>query len=120
MKQKVLRHEKKRTEYSDKIPIRRTLRNRLVELEDQKGDDWFDGFLENLVLRVNKVGSEHFKKNGWRRSDYSANITLKTDDRSLAVMSGNARKHLTPQGRFEVTNQVLEEMLREEGLVDDG
>jgi hypothetical protein len=115
MKQKSFRHEKKRRGYDDKIPLRRSLRNRLFELEDKKGDDWFDAFIENLILRVNKKGIEHQRKNG---NGYSAHITLRTDSRKLALMSAKAKKHLTPQGRFEITNQVVEEMLKEEGLVE--
>lgn len=119
MKQTLLRHEKKRSEYSDEIRIRRTLRNRLLELENDKTDGWFDTFFENLVFRVNKKGLEHYRKNGWRKSDYSAKITIRTDSRGLALMSAKAKKHLTPEGRFEITNQVVEEMLREEGLNEE-
>ncbi|UCD07436.1 MAG: hypothetical protein JSW41_00425 [Candidatus Aenigmatarchaeota archaeon] len=120
MKQKAFKIEEKhkRDTFEDKIIIRRTLRDRLLELEEKKGTDWMESFLENLVVRVHKRGVKHQKENG---DGYAGSIKLRQPlgHRRLIKMWGKAKKDLRPLGRFEQTNKVVEELLREEKLMDE-
>jgi hypothetical protein len=97
------------------IPISGSLKERMIELEELKGFhgmvNFFEEFLYRMFKQYRNVENGHSK-------DSASSLQMDRGHDKFKMWKRVENHIRNDRRRYEFSNQVLEEMLREEGLVE--